>query len=251
MQEKDRSFVVELASLEDVPHAVHVFLEQVEHGLWNGCYFYLNGPHVIQAGPQLSDEDEAEGPSSDENEDDEDREAAMIPFKSQGLDKLAFPDYSDNFPHLPFTLGFTGRPGGPDFYINKVDNKKSHGPGGQYQHALEEQGDSCFAKIIRGKDHAAALFAQPVYKDRSEWHYFLEEPVKIIKAEILTKNPGGTGDSNVPKINVPPGDEASTQTGATKEETAEEPPHDDPVQNLIEKRKRKPRRPKIEHAVEP
>lgn len=107
------SFVVEMAPLDDVPHAVHVFLEQVQHGLWNGCYFYLNGPHVIQAGPQLSEEDETE------DDEEEDRTTAMKPFVSQGLDKLAFPDYSENFPHLPWTLGFTGRPGGPDFYINK------------------------------------------------------------------------------------------------------------------------------------
>jgi hypothetical protein len=179
-------------------------------------------------------EEEAE-PSSD---DEEDRAIAMHPFKSQGLDQLAFPDYSDNFPHLPWTLGFTGRPGGPDLYINKVDNKKSHGPGGQYQHVLQEQGDSCFGKITRGKEHAAALFNQPVYGDRSEMHYFLTEPAQITKAEILAKHPGGVASIH---------DEKATQPEARKEE---EPPHDQ-VQALLDKRKRKPRRPKIEHAVEP
>lgn len=113
------TFVVELASIDDVPHAVHQFLEQVQHGLWNGCYFYLNGPHVIQAGPQLSDEDDADA------DEDEDGRLAAQPFKELGLDTLAFPDYSENFPHVPWTLGFTGRPGGPDFYINKVDNSES------------------------------------------------------------------------------------------------------------------------------
>jgi len=250
MQGVERNFVVEMAPLEYVPHAVHVFLEQVEHGLWNGCYFYLNGPHVIQAGPQLSDEDEA----SSDDEDAEDRATAMHPFKSQGLDQLAFPDYSDNFPHSPWTLGFTGRPGGPDFYINKVDNTKSHGPGGQFQHALEEQGDSCFGKITRGKEHAAALFAQPVYGDRSEWHFFLTEPVEINKAEILTKKPAAaageeSSSSSLPEIDVPASQD-KTRTEAKQKVREEESPHD-PVQELMDKRKRKPRRPKIEHAVEP
>lgn len=234
LEGSEKQFVIEMAPLDDVPHAVHVFLEQVEHGLWNGCYFYLNGPHVIQAGPPLSEEDEADAPSSDDEE--EDRSLAMKPFRALGLDQLAFPDYSDNFPHLPWTLGFTGRPGGPDFYINKVDNSESHGPGGQYQHALEEQGDSCFAKITRGKENAAALFSQPVYGDRTEWHHFMVEPVEIIKAEVLTKRPAN-GTSSVPKI-----DEPANKT------TIEDP---DPVQVISHKLHRKPRLPKIDHAVDP
>lgn len=95
-----------MAPLDYVPHAVHIFLEQVQHGLWNGCFFYLNGPHVIQAGPQLTEEE------LESEEEEEDRSAAMRPFRAQGLDQLAFPDYSPNFPHEPWTLGFTGRPGG-------------------------------------------------------------------------------------------------------------------------------------------
>jgi len=220
MEGAEKAFVVELAPLDAVPHAVHVFLEQVEHGLWNGCYFYLNGPHVIQAGPQLSDEDEAHAPEDDA----EDRAEAMRPFKSLGLDQLAFPDYSDAFPHKPWTLGFTGRPGGPDFYINKVDNSEAHGPGGQYQHALQEQGDSCFGIITRGKEHAAALFAQPVYGDRSEWHYFLTEPVEILEAKVLTQRPEGTPQARAP---------------------IEHAHHHNGEQH------HKPRIPKIEHAVEP
>ena len=238
--ETNKSFVVEMAPLDYVPHAIHVFLEQVEHGLWNGCYFYLNGPHVIQAGPALTEEDEADAP--EDERDDEDRSVAMQPFKALGLDELAFPDYSDNFPHLPWTIGFTGRPGGPDFYINKVDNTESHGPGGQYHHVLEEQGDPCFAKVVRGKDTVAELFTLQVWGDRTEWHHFIVEPVEIVKAEILTKRPV-EGSSSVPKIDEPPHpphhhDHADGQ-------------HVDPIHDMNEKLKRKPRLPKIEHAVEP
>ena len=239
--------MVETAPLDEVPHAVHVFLEQVEHGLWNGCYFYLNGPHIVQAGPQLTQIDEAELLHSDDEEAD-DRAIAMKPFRSQGLDRLAFPDYSDNFPHEPWTLGFTGRPGGPDFYINKVDNTHSHGPGGQFHHALEEQGDSCFAKITRGKENAAALFAQPIYGDRSDWHYFFAEPIEITKAEILTKHPQKAGSINVTSTHSVITEHKSGETNP--EEKAQEPPHD-PVEAMNDKLNRKPRLPKIEHAVEP
>lgn len=113
-----------------------------------------------------------------------------------------------------------------------MDNKESHGPGGQYQHALEEQGDSCFGKITRGKENAAHLFAQPVFGDRSEWHYFMVDPVEIVKVEILN------------------GTQTKIETPVKVEQEVEEPPHD-PVEDVNAKMKRKPRRPKINHEVEP
>ena len=49
---------------------------------------------------------------------------------------LAFQEYSAEYPHRPFTVGIAGRPGGPDFYINLLDNVKNHGPGGIRTHNL-------------------------------------------------------------------------------------------------------------------
>ncbi len=226
------SFIVEMAPLDQVPHAIHLFLEQVDHGLLNGTYFYLNGPHIVQSGPQLDEEDTVEweleetietnsvvtkdgAPITEaaakslhkfsrrnmaaatddrdhasEEENSEDRR--LKAFSKVGLDRLAFPDYSPDFPHTTWTLGYTGRPGGPDWYINKVDNTKGHGPGGQFQHALEEQGDSCFGKVEPGKgreDLSVHLFGAPIYEDRSEWHYFLIEPREIVGATVITKKP--------------------------------------------------------------
>jgi hypothetical protein len=226
------NFVVQLAPLDAVPHAIHLFLEQVEHGLLTGTYFYLNGPHIVQAGPQLDEDEhfeyedvktfdengqitnndgdpvhvaaakslhvwsartaEEEGEDDDEGNEFAQEDRRMRRFAEMGLDKLAFPDYSPEFPHVPWTLGYTGRPGGPDWYINKVDNTKGHGPGGQHQHALEEQGDSCFGFVEEGQGRtnlAMHLFGGSIYNDRTEWHYFLEEPVEIVQAVILTKQP--------------------------------------------------------------
>eukprot|EP00934_Nitzschia_sp_Nitz4_P007473 Nitzschia sp. Nitz4//scaffold325_size20118//9160//10704//NITZ4_008702-RA/size20118-snap-gene-0.33-mRNA-1//-1//CDS//3329547899//7463//frame0 len=231
LNEKLQQFVVELAPVDDVPHAVHLFLEQVSHGLWNECYFYLNGPHVIQAGPRLLDEDE-DAPAPEHVDDD----GRSHIFQSAGLDKLAFPDYSPNFPHDPWTLGFTGRPGGPDFYINKVDNKASHGPGGQDHHALDEQGDSCFAKIVRGKEVVAELFSAPIYNDHTDWHYFVEHPVDIVEARILTKTPMN------PEVN------ASVEGQATHTYQDHE---QERLQHINDKLNRKPRLPHIDQAAVP
>lgn len=168
--EERGTFTVELAPLSMLPHANHLFLEQVYHELWDNTWFYLNGPHVLQAGPQ-DWEDEESGQS-------------MSRFTQTRLEKLSFPEYHEEFPHEPWTLGFTGRPGGPDWYINKADNSKPHGPGGQYQHDLEEQADSCFAKVVDGKDTLQRIFRSVTYPRDSEYAFFLTEPVEIVTARI-------------------------------------------------------------------
>jgi hypothetical protein len=72
------------------------------------------------------------------------------PNNSHLANSLTFPEYSKASPHEKYTLGFGGRPGGPNFYINLDDNTRIHGPGGQKKHARTEEADSCFAKIIHG-----------------------------------------------------------------------------------------------------
>ena len=178
-----KTFTIEMAPLEEMPHAVHLFMEQVAHKLWDNGWFYLNGPHVFQAGPQVPDDEEYEkllAKGGDE------RALALKPFKDLQLDSLAFPEYSDKFPHLPWTLGLTGRPGGPDFYINKVDNVKTHGPGGQTHHDLVEHADPCFAKIISGMDTIAIMANSPTIRTPDDAHrFFFEEPVQILKVRIV------------------------------------------------------------------
>lgn len=82
-----QSFQVEMASLELVPHAVHLFLEQVDHKLWDNCFVYLNGPHVLQSGPR------------NYQAVDQKQKLNLKKFENQSLDKLAFPEYSAEFPH--------------------------------------------------------------------------------------------------------------------------------------------------------
>ena len=42
-------FHIEMASLADMPHTVHLFLEQVHHGLWDGCAFVWNPDRLVLA----------------------------------------------------------------------------------------------------------------------------------------------------------------------------------------------------------
>jgi len=236
-EKKRMSFDIDLAPIELVPHAVQLFLEQVDHGLLEGTFFYLNGPHIVQSGPQpdwnalegnddvfvkdtdangkagisggaldtiekferqaagrkvtVYDDDEWESYYTAEDYWEEDKRTKK--FQDLGLDQLAFPDYSPEYPHIPWTVGYTGRPGGPDWYINKVDNTEGHGPGGQAQHELEEQGDSCFGTVSRageGRDRIAKyIYGSKIYGDNSEWNHFIANPIEIVYAEILTKQP--------------------------------------------------------------
>lgn len=172
-----------------MPHAVHLFLEQVAHGLWDNAWFYLNGPHVLQAGPQVEEEEEEQYISGDDAETAafDERSLALKPFIDLELDTLSFPEYSDKHPHNKWTLGFTGRPGGPDFYINKMNNTETHGPGGQHQHDLEEYADACFATVVEGFDVLDLIFKEPTYPDDHDWGWFYEEPVHIVGARFMEK----------------------------------------------------------------
>jgi len=126
--------VIKMASVEKMPHSVHLFLEQIEHKLWNGCAIVVNAGHILQISPFSM---QSTGDS-------------LKKFKDLQLDKLAFQEYNSTYPHNQYTLGFAGRPAGPDFYINKISNVFNHGPGGQEHHALDEEADPCFAKIVYG-----------------------------------------------------------------------------------------------------
>jgi len=130
------SFIVEMAPLDEMPHSVDLFLEMVDHKLWDNTAFILNEKHVLQAAAVASN-----GVTL---------ERKKFEFKDSRLESVAFQEYSSSFPHKQYTLGFAGRPGGPDFYINMLDNSIDHGPGGQSHHALLEDADPCFAKVISG-----------------------------------------------------------------------------------------------------
>mmetsp|Transcript_38245 Transcript_38245/g.46665 ORF Transcript_38245/g.46665 Transcript_38245/m.46665 type:complete len:356 (+) Transcript_38245:181-1248(+) len=159
------SFTVELASVDEMPHSILFFLEQVYHELWNGATFVLNAKHIFQAGPHSLTKD------SD----------LLHKFQSSELQKLAFQEYHEKWPHVKFTIGYAGRPAGPDWYINKIDNTEAHGPGGQVHHALKEEADPCFGKVTDGFDVVEKLFRVPGYGR----HGILEKRVYIKSATVL------------------------------------------------------------------
>ena len=102
-------------------------------------------------------------------------------FKDAGLEVVAFQEYSPKFTHEQFHVGFAGRPGGPDIYINKMDNTINHGPGGQAHHHLEEEADPAFAKVVKGRDVLQKFFDMPAVGK----NYLLKEYIIITQARVI------------------------------------------------------------------
>mmetsp|Transcript_37619 Transcript_37619/g.90714 ORF Transcript_37619/g.90714 Transcript_37619/m.90714 type:complete len:615 (+) Transcript_37619:66-1910(+) len=172
---------INLAPLDLMPHTVHLFLQQVHHGLWDGCSVISSPKHIFQFGPSYDDEDEhVEGaPHYDK-------------FHERGLDKVSYQEYSDKYKHDQWTIGLAGRPGGPDFYINKLDNSLTHGPGGQInEDDMHNEADPCFGKVVvdnggdgvvSGKEILDQIARVPTDPDQN---YAVKYPVVVIEAKVL------------------------------------------------------------------
>lgn len=125
------TIILETASANLMPHSIFLFLEMVTHGVYNGAPFHRNAVHLVQAGPGV----------------------AATTEKEPSLQNVIYQEFSSEFPHEKYTVGFPGRPGGPDFYINMRDNSHLHGPGGQIHHYgdIVPDADPCFARILKGQ----------------------------------------------------------------------------------------------------
>ena len=131
---ESRVILLETAPIDVMPHAVFVFLDAAitrKDDKWRSA-FHRNAGHVLQCF-----------------------------LRARGAEGLAFQEYDASFPHYKYTLGFAGRPGGPEFYISTVDNVANHGPGSQ---GSKTEADSCFAKVVDGFDVVEKMRKQPAPK---------------------------------------------------------------------------------------
>ena len=115
----DGTVLIEMAPARLMPYSVLTFLDMVVNE-WKGGAFHRNAPHVKQV---------------------------TVAGRHAGF-PLAFQEYSPEFPHVRFSLGFAGRPSSSAFYISTVDNTVNHGPGSQGAKATKEA-DACFARVLQ------------------------------------------------------------------------------------------------------
>lgn len=191
--------VLQMAPIKEMPHTIYWFLEQVNEKLYDNYSFHINAEHIIQAGnvPNFKYPEERINVNGIEK------------FQRKGLSHLLFQEYSINYPHLPYTVGFSGRPGGTNFYISMKDNVFIHGPSNhqiQYQHQNQHEqmlqqerqqhtsssslplydasdADPCFAKVIYGFDVVDRIHKSNTRSDR---YPFMEHNVAIKQMRVIT-----------------------------------------------------------------
>lgn len=168
---------LEMAPLHLMPVAVNLFLQQIHHGLWNGCAFVVNAEHILQAGPHQ--------PSPDGNGYSLNSVELLNRFTDAGLHELPFQEYRDEYSHEQYTIGYAGRPGGRNWYINKVNNTESHGPGGQRHQNMDDEADPCFAKLEGGWE-----VLEFIEKIPSDDHSRLVRPVIIVESRVVGSSEG-------------------------------------------------------------
>lgn len=136
-------FTVETAPNSMMPHTVYYFMDLIDRKLWDNTLFVHEWDHIVQAVPV----------------------SHGINFRDD-MGELAFPEYANDFEHGEYTLGMSGRPGGPEFYINVQDNSDYHGPGGQPHSTILNDADPCFAKVVSGRaiiDEMTMISAETVH----------------------------------------------------------------------------------------
>ena len=159
------TIIIETAPIDIMPHSVHLFLEQVSNGLYDGTAFHINAAHIVQAGPSSLGG------------------AANSKFRHHpSLNSVVFQEYAPEMKHRKGTLGYHGRPGGPDFYVNMKDNSVTHGPGGQAHHFSDvvSDADPCFAKIVRGYE-----VMERVHLSKVKYQTTMAYPVTIVEMKVL------------------------------------------------------------------
>jgi len=127
---KSRFFVIETAILAEMPHSIDHFFRMIEKKLWDGlALIHEADSKIVTATPMLTDETHA---------------WAGKRFADANLTHMAFTEHSPTYPpphHRMFSVAFSGRPGGPGFYIS-LDNDLD------YAHEHE----STFGVVMEGRD---------------------------------------------------------------------------------------------------
>lgn len=158
---KDGTIVIELAPISLIPYSVYNFLEIAR--TWKNGAFHRNAGHVLQA-----------------------------IARSAVTQSMPFQEYSKDYPHKKYTVGYAGRPSGPEFYLSIQDNSQNHGPGSQQKHNPYEA-DCIIGTIIQGVEDGtvARIHTMPgkeFLNDKNKW-------VLIRRMHILVpKGDGSDGE---------------------------------------------------------
>jgi hypothetical protein len=136
------TFLMELAMLMEQPHSVHHFLKMVDRKVWDGLTLvHGTSSDAIMATPVSLERHEWAGQR----------------FVDANLTTMAFTEYSATYPpphHHKYSVAFSGRPGGPDFYISMEDDLELH------------DHESAFALVVEGREVLDRFFLKKENNDK-------------------------------------------------------------------------------------
>jgi cyclophilin family peptidyl-prolyl cis-trans isomerase len=148
-------FVIELAMLMEMPHAVHHFLRMVDLRLWDGLSLVHGiGLDYLMATPMTLDSHEWERKR----------------FVDANLTHMAYTEFSETYSppdHHKYSVAFAGRPGGPEFYVNLEE------------HPQFSEHESVFGIVSEGRDVIDKLFSQRAKKTRNHDDIFTIESIRL------------------------------------------------------------------------
>ena len=155
-----------------MPHTVYTFLQQVSLNLFNngGYSFHHNAEHITQAGTAENHLTPPDFGNLGER------------FRKSGFGSVLFQEYSNALPHEKYTLGYTGRPGGPNFYINTKDNTELHGPNG---YSVDGLADPCFAKVVKGQEVVDLIHQQSGELGAGDYKEFNDGNVAVRSIKLI------------------------------------------------------------------
>ena len=169
-------FIVMELDGDAMPYTTTYFLEQITARAWDSCQFILNAGVLLQVdtrGERCS-------------------RKSFRTIASVG-EALAFQEYSAKLAHRRMTVGITGRPGGPLFYVSLINNTATLGPRvgdmdmGPF--GLAPEADPCFGRVIRGEEVMERVNRLPVREGGTQIR-LLQEFVTISRAYRIEQQQG-------------------------------------------------------------
>ena len=151
-----------------MPHTIHTFLTIIQKKLVTGGTFFLSRGHIIVGGP-------VDNHNKENNRELEERMTYEGYFPNGAL---MFKEYTPEYPHVQYTVGFN-YVGGPIFYFNLKDNTEGHGSTYSDDEGYKE-GEPCFAKVVEGFDVIQRLAEIPRGEGDS-----LESAVYIVDSHVV------------------------------------------------------------------
>jgi cyclophilin family peptidyl-prolyl cis-trans isomerase len=142
--------------LMEMPYSVNHFLQMVELKLWDGLsMIHGTDSDVILATPMTT----------------EGHQWAGQRFVEANLTHMGFNEFSTTYPpphEHKYSVSFSGRPGGPNFYISLEDDLEFH------------EHESTFGSVVEGRDVLDRFFVQKGENNNNRAQFMKIQSIEVI-----------------------------------------------------------------------